>query len=99
MRTPLIAFGLGWILVWACVGLLLALQDGGFAGAMKAAADAGNLSIFWATFRAWKIRASTHAHVLNFSYFSIILGLLWPMIKLPRLVKNTAAVILSLIHI
>lgn len=93
MRIPLIIFGLAWIVIWSGIGLLLALQDGGYAGAMQSAADAGNLSIFWATMRAWKIRASTHAHVLNFSYFAIILGLLWDMIRLPRLLKNTAAVI------
>ncbi len=93
MRTPLIIFGLGWILIWAGIGLLMALQDFGYAGAMQSAADAGNLSIFWATMRAWKIRASTHAHVLNFSYFAIILGLLWDMVKLPKLLKNTAALV------
>ena len=96
MQKLLIAFGLGWILVWAGVGLAMGLQDSGYAVAMKSAADGGNLSIFWATFRAWKIRATTHAHVLSFSYFAVILGLLWPKMNLPALLKNGAAVVYML---
>jgi len=72
----LIAFGFGWMVVGAFLGLYLGAKHPGHLDQLEAAAAEGNLAAYHRVFEAYKWRSSVHAHSMLFSLSSVAVGFL-----------------------
>ena len=70
----LIAFGFGWMVAGAFLGLYLGAKHPGLLDQLGAAAAEGNLAVYHRAFEAYKWRSSVHAHTMLFSLSSIAVG-------------------------
>ena len=71
----LIAFGFGWMVVAALIGLYLGARHEHHLEQLRSAAEIGNLSEYYRIFEAYKWRSSVHAHGMLFSLSSVGVGL------------------------
>ncbi len=71
----LIAFGFGWMVVAALLGLYLGSQHENHIDELLAAATDGDLVRYHQISDAYKWRSSTHAHGMLFSLSSVAIGL------------------------
>lgn len=74
----LIAFGFGWMVVAALLGLYLGAKHEGHLKDLESAAASGCLAQYHRTFETYKWRASIHAHGMLFSLSSIAIGIVLP---------------------
>lgn len=74
----LIAFGLGWMVVAAFLGLYLGAKHDANNQTLEASAARGDLATFHRTLEAYKWRGSVHAHGMLFSLSSIVVGVILP---------------------
>jgi hypothetical protein len=80
----LMAFGFGWMVVAALIGLYLGAKHESHLGHLAAAAASGDLVEYHKVFDRYKWRASVHAHGMLFALSSVVVGLV--------LVRNEAHV-------
>ena len=71
----LIAFGFGWLVVAALLGLYLGAQHENHTDELLAAAVSSDLVRYHQVFDAYKWRSSVHAHGMLFSLSSVAVGL------------------------
>ncbi len=71
----LVAFGFGWMVVAALIGLFLGAKHESHVDQLEAAAVSGNLVRYHQIFDAYKWRSSVHAHGMLFSLSSVGVGL------------------------
>jgi hypothetical protein len=71
----LIAFGFGWMVVSALIGLYLGAKHEGYIEQLKAAAASEDLARYHEVFEAYKWRSSVHAHGMLFALSSVGVGL------------------------
>jgi hypothetical protein len=71
----LIAFGFGWMVVAALLGLYLGAKHEHHIKALASAAACGNLGEYHRVFEAYKWRSSVHAHSMLFSLSAVAVGL------------------------
>jgi hypothetical protein len=71
----LIAFGFGWMVIAALLGLYLGARHESHTDELQAAAASGNLLRYHQVFDAYKWRSSVHAHGMLFSLSSVVVGL------------------------
>lgn len=74
----LIAFGLGWMVVAAFLGLYLGAKHDAHNQTLEASAERGDLAEFHRTLEAYKWRGSVHAHGMLFSLSAIVVGVILP---------------------
>jgi hypothetical protein len=74
----LIAFGFGWMVVAALLGLYLGATHDAHSQSLEASAAQGDLAAFHRTLEAYKWRGSVHAHGMLFSLSSIVVGVILP---------------------
>lgn len=77
--SVLIAFGLGWMVISALLGLYLGAKHDAHNESLDAYAEKGDLASFHRTLEAYKWRGSVHAHGMLFSLSSIVVGVILPM--------------------
>jgi len=77
-NVTLIAFGFGWMVVAALLGLYLGARHEGHLGDLEKAAARGDLAGYHRTFEAYKWRSSIHAHGMLFSLSSVAVGAVLP---------------------
>ncbi len=70
----LIAFGFGWMVAGAFLGLYLGAKHPAHLDQLGAAAAEGNLAAYHRVFEAYKWRSSVHAHSMLFSLSSVAVG-------------------------
>ncbi len=71
----LIAFGFGWMVVAALIGLHLGAKHECHIKQLGSAAASGNLSEYHRVFEVYKWRSTVHAHGMLFSLSSVGVGL------------------------
>jgi len=70
----LIAFGFGWMVVAALIGLYLGARHEKHIETLASAAAGGNLGEYHRIFEAYKWRSSMHAHSMLFSLSAVVVG-------------------------
>lgn len=83
-NLTLIAFGFGWMVVAALLGLYLGAKHEGHLGDLGQAAARGDLASYHRIFEAYKWRSSVHAHGMLFSLSSIAVGAVLPQTGMGR---------------
>lgn len=83
-NSVLIAFGLGWMVISAFLGLYLGAKHDANNESLDAYAEKGDLVSFHRTLEAYKWRGSVHAHGMLFSLSSIVIGLILPLTGLGK---------------
>ena len=71
----LIAFGFGWMVVAALIGLHLGARHEGHIEQLRSAAARGDLPEYHRMFEAFKWRGTVHAHGMLFALSSVCIGL------------------------
>jgi hypothetical protein len=71
----LIAFGFGWMVVAALIGLYLGAKHERQTDRLRSAAASGNLPEYHRVFEAYKWHSSVHAHGMLFALSSVGVGL------------------------
>ena len=74
----LIAFGFGWMVVAAFIGLYLGARHEGHLGDLNQAAARGDVISYNRIFEAYKWRSSIHAHGMLFALSSVAIGIVLP---------------------
>ena len=77
-NMTLIAFGFGWMVVAAFLGLFLGARHPSHLGDLKNAASRGDLGSYHRIFESYKWRSSIHAHGMLFALSSIAIGIVLP---------------------
>jgi len=83
-NVSLIAFGFGWMVVAALLGLYLGAKHEGHLVDLENAAGSGSLARYHRTFEAYKWRSSIHAHGMLFSLSSVAIGVVLPQTGLDQ---------------
>lgn len=83
-NVTLIAFGFGWMVVAALLGLYLGARHEGHLGALEKSAVRGDLASYHRTFEAYKWRSSIHAHGMLFALSSVAVGAVLPQTGLGK---------------
>lgn len=78
MGNTLIAFGLGWMVVAAFIGLYLGAKHEAHTKSLETASVLGDLAEFHRAFDAYKWRSSVHAHSMLFSLSAVMVGMVLP---------------------
>lgn len=77
-NITLIAFGFGWMVVAALLGLYLGAKHPSHLGNLHEAAARGDLDRYHRTFEVYKWRSSIHAHGMLFALSCIAIGIVLP---------------------
>lgn len=83
-NLSLIAFGFGWMVVAAVLGLYLGARQEGHLGHLDKAAARGDLAAYHRTFEAYKWRSTVHAHGMLFALSSVAVGAVLPQAGLGK---------------
>jgi hypothetical protein len=89
----LIAFGFGWMVVAALIGLYLGARHEGHIGRLRDAASGGTLAEYHRVFEAYKWHSSVHAHGMLFSLSSVVVGLVLSRIEVRVAIVGDAVLI------
>jgi len=82
--TVLIAFGFGWMVVAALLGLYLGAGHENHLKQLTAAAERGDLAKYHQVLDAFKWRSSVHGHGMLFSLAAVAVGIALSRISLGR---------------
>ena len=97
--VTLIAFGFGWMVVAALIGLYLGVKHDRHIGDLATAAGRGDLALYHQTFEAYKWRSSIHAHGMLFSLSAIVVGAVLPQAGLSAPTMERLVAVLMIVTV
>ncbi len=98
-NVTLIAFGFGWMVVAALLGLYLGVKHERHLGDLVTAAGRGSLVLYHQTFEAYKWRSSIHAHGMLFSLSAVVVGAVLPQAGLSAPAMERLVAVLMIVTV
>jgi len=88
MNKVLVSFGMFWIILWCCIGLYHGAMQESYAERMLGLAQKNDLLGYWNLWNEWSWGKVIHSHAINFAFLLILMGFVYPAVKLQEKTKT-----------